>query len=78
VAFRQFELPGALRGRWDLAVERAFLIPELLPVPDDAPARPRATTATAAPARESLTHEGQRALQQVLLGVISDTQDLRR
>lgn len=32
LAFRHFELPGMLRGRWDLAFERAILLPELVSI----------------------------------------------
>jgi hypothetical protein len=83
LAFRHFELPGTLRGRWDLGFERALLIPELPPI--DVATEERRAKATAKTRRlvnaaaadaendRRLTREGERGVRDVLKSLIAET-----
>jgi hypothetical protein len=77
LVFRHFELPGMLRGRWDLGFERALLIPELPPVDEAASEERRARAKTrrlvsSHVTERGLTREGERGVRDVLKSLIAE------
>ena len=74
LAFRHFELPGLLRGRWDLAFERAILVPELVSLEETSQER-RARIKTKKPQEDEPrpSREIPRGVQGLLATIIADT-----
>jgi len=70
--FRHFELPGMLRGRWDLSFERAVLVPELVALDESSEER-RVRMKRPAPAGPSSGPLGEpRGVQDLLQSIIAD------
>jgi hypothetical protein len=75
LAFRHFELPGMLRGRWDLGFERAILIPELVTIEESSEERRvRIKKVKRAPEPEARPKgEIPRGVQDLLGSIIADS-----
>lgn len=70
LAFRHFELPGVLRGRWDLALERCVLLPGLATALELGSKPKTRRIAKPATPPQGLTREGERGVRSVLLDLI--------